>query len=169
MGTFVLRPHCGEAGSATHLVTAFMLAESIAHGLMLRKVWHLLFLLVLSFLLAYLALLLVSVSQHIVYVCIDTSLYNFTTGFLHFPLFSSALLDLANFRPVHSLMLSSHLFLCLPCLLLPFTVPCKWFWLDLMNGKHNHTTAVCVPLRSSGGLRVVRLGTDFLVGNMVFV
>ena len=28
-------------------------------------------------------------------------------------------------RTVHSLMLSSHLFLCLPCLLLPFTVPCK--------------------------------------------
>ena len=33
--------------------------------------------------------------------------------------------DLANSRPVHSLMLSSHLFLCLPCLLHPFTVPCK--------------------------------------------
>ena len=33
--------------------------------------------------------------------------------------------DLANSRPVHSLGLSSHLFLCLPCLLPPFTVPCK--------------------------------------------
>ena len=33
--------------------------------------------------------------------------------------------DLANSRPVHSLMLSSHLFLCLPCLFPPFTVPCK--------------------------------------------
>ena len=30
-----------------------------------------------------------------------------------------------NSRPVHSLMLSSHLFLCLPCLLPPFTVPRK--------------------------------------------
>ena len=39
----------------------------------------------------------------------------FTTSFLHFSLFSTALLDLANSRPVHSLMLSSHLFLCLPC------------------------------------------------------
>ncbi|KAL8596222.1 AMP deaminase 2 [Nucella lapillus] len=38
LNTFVLRPHCGEAGSATHLLTAFMLSESIAHGLMLRKV-----------------------------------------------------------------------------------------------------------------------------------
>ena len=32
-----------------------------------------------------------------------------------------------------------------------------WFWPDLMNGNHDHTTAVCVSLRWSGGLRVVRL------------
>ena len=38
---------------------------------------------------------------------------------------STALWDLANSRPVHSLMLPSHLFLCPPCLLPPFTVPCK--------------------------------------------
>ena len=45
----------------------------------------------------------------------------FATSFLHFsPLFSTALWALANSRPVHSLMLSSHLFLCLPCLLPPF-------------------------------------------------
>ena len=50
---------------------------------------------------------------------------DFPTSFLHFPLFSTALWDLANSRPVHSLMLSSHLFLCRPCLLPPFTVPCK--------------------------------------------
>ena len=50
---------------------------------------------------------------------------DFTTSFLHFSQFSTALWDLANSRPVHSLMLSSHLFLCLPCLLPPFTVPCK--------------------------------------------
>ena len=47
------------------------------------------------------------------------------TSFLNFSLFSTALWDLPNSRPVHSLMLSSHLFLCLPCLLPPFTVPCK--------------------------------------------
>ena len=47
------------------------------------------------------------------------------TSFLHFSLLSTALWDLANSRPVHSLMLSSHLFLCLPCLLPPFTVPCR--------------------------------------------
>ena len=50
---------------------------------------------------------------------------DFATSFLHFSLFSTALWDLANSRPVHSLMLFSHLFLCMPCLLPPFTVPCK--------------------------------------------
>ena len=49
----------------------------------------------------------------------------FTTSALHFPLFSTAVWDLANSRPVHSLMLSSHLFLCLACLHPPLTVPCK--------------------------------------------
>ena len=33
----------------------------------------------------------------------------------------------------------------------------RWFWPDLMNGKHDHTTAVCVSLRSSGGLRMVQV------------
>ena len=40
-----------------------------------------------------------------------------------FSLFSTALWDLANSRPVQ--FLSSHLLFCLPCLLPPFTVPCK--------------------------------------------
>ena len=31
------------------------------------------------------------------------------------------------------------------------------FWSDLINGKHDHTTAVCVSLRLSGGLGVVQL------------
>ena len=60
---------------------------------------------------------------------------DFTTSFLHFPLFSTAPWDLANSRPVHSLMLSSHLFFCMPCLLLPFTVP------NLMN--------MFIPLQSA--------------------
>ena len=50
---------------------------------------------------------------------------DFSTSFLHFALFSTALWDLPNSRPVHFLVLSSHLFLFLPCLLPPFTVPCK--------------------------------------------
>ena len=32
-----------------------------------------------------------------------------------------------------------------------------WFWPDLMNGKLDHTIAVCVFLRSSGDLQVVQL------------
>ena len=51
---------------------------------------------------------------------------DFATIFLHLSLFSAALCDLACSRPVHhSLMLFSHLFLCLPCLLPPLTVSCK--------------------------------------------
>ena len=46
---------------------------------------------------------------------------DFATSFLHFSRCSTALWDLANSRPVHSLMLFPHLFLCLPCLLLPST------------------------------------------------
>jgi len=38
MNTFVFRPHCGEAGPVQHLVSAFMMCESISHGLLLRKV-----------------------------------------------------------------------------------------------------------------------------------
>ncbi|XP_068894523.1 AMP deaminase 2 isoform X1 [Tenebrio molitor] len=36
--TFVLRPHCGEAGPVQHLVCGYMLSENISHGLLLRKV-----------------------------------------------------------------------------------------------------------------------------------
>ncbi|XP_060713765.1 AMP deaminase 2-like isoform X2 [Tachysurus vachellii] len=35
--SFVLRPHCGEAGPIHHLVCGFMLSANISHGLMLRK------------------------------------------------------------------------------------------------------------------------------------
>ena len=33
----------------------------------------------------------------------------------------------------------------------------RWIWPDLMNGRHVHTTAVCVSLRWSKRLRVVRM------------
>lgn len=38
LNTFAFRPHCGEAGPVQHLVSAFIMCESIAHGLLLRKV-----------------------------------------------------------------------------------------------------------------------------------
>ena len=66
-------------------------------------------------------LLLLSLNHEGLWGTID----DFATSLLHFLLFSTALWGLANYRSVHSLMLSSHLFLCLPCLLPPFTVSCK--------------------------------------------
>ena len=50
----------------------------------------------------------------------------FATIPLHLDLFSAALVELAKSIPVHSLILSSHLFFCLPLFLFlfPFTVPC---------------------------------------------
>ena len=50
---------------------------------------------------------------------------DFTTSCLRFRVFSGVLWDLAKSTPVHSLMLSSNLFFCLPCLLPSFTVPRK--------------------------------------------
>ena len=51
---------------------------------------------------------------------------DFTTSFLHFPVFSTALWDFANSRPVHFHMLSSHLFsVCLFFFPLP-PPPLQW-------------------------------------------
>jgi AMP deaminase len=36
--TFVLRPHCGEAGNTDHLAAAFLTSYGINHGILLRKV-----------------------------------------------------------------------------------------------------------------------------------
>ena len=47
----------------------------------------------------------------------------FATIPFHLDLFSAALVELAKSIPVHSLILSSHLFFCLPLFLFPFTVP----------------------------------------------
>ena len=48
----------------------------------------------------------------------------FATIPFHLVLFSAALVELTNSILVHSLILSSHFFFCLP-LLFPFTVPCR--------------------------------------------
>ena len=75
---------------------------------------------------------------------------DFTISFLHFSPFSTALWDLPNSRPVHSLMLSSLLFLCLPCLLLPFTVPCKLV-LARRDGSSGSLRLFALVRRSSSG------------------
>ena len=49
---------------------------------------------------------------------------DFTTNFLHSSQFSAFRSVMFHSRPVHSLMLSSHRFLCLPLRLPPCTVPC---------------------------------------------
>ncbi|KAM9408482.1 AMP deaminase 3 [Pholidichthys leucotaenia] len=37
LNTFQFRPHCGESGSVTHLVSSFLTADNISHGLNLKK------------------------------------------------------------------------------------------------------------------------------------
>ena len=98
---------------------------------------------------------------------------DFATNFLYFSLFSTALWDFANSRPVHSLMLSSHLFFRTPCFLPPFIVPCK---MVLARPDEWETTISlqCASLCNGQEVFVcsdflLDLGTDFLVGNMVFV
>ena len=99
---------------------------------------------------------------------------DFNTTFIHFSLFSTALWDFANSRPVRPLVLSSHLLLCLPCLLPPFTVPCK---MVLARPDERETWPYHCSLRLFTIVRrsslwsscLLHLGMDFLVGNMVFV
>ena len=67
-------------------------------------------------------------------------------------LFSTSLWNLANSRPVHSLMcLPTTSSLCLVFFPLSLCLA-RWLWPDLMNGRHDHTTAVCISLWLSGGL-----------------
>ncbi len=37
MSTFQFRPHCGEAGDVDHLVSTYLVAHQINHGILLRK------------------------------------------------------------------------------------------------------------------------------------
>ena len=88
-------------------------------------------------------------------------------------MFSNALWDLINSRHVHSLMQSSHLFLCLLVFFPLSLCLARWFWPDLMKGD------MCVPRQFASlvdGQEVfvwsdclLDLGTDFLDGNIVFV
>ena len=54
------------------------------------------------------------------------------------------------------LCLPTSLSVCLVFFLLSLYLA-RWFWPDLMNGRHDHTTAVCISLQWSGGLHVVQL------------
>ena len=96
---------------------------------------------------------------------------DFTTSFLHFSLFSSVLWDLANSRPVHSLMLSSYLFFCLPRLLNHFTVACKMVWARPDDWDMSIQLQFASPYDAKVFVWsdcLLDLGTDFLTGNVVF-
>ena len=72
---------------------------------------------------------------------------DFTTSFLHFSMFPTALWDSAKSRPVQSLMLSSNSpSVCLVSFPLSLCFA-RLFWPDLMNERLDHTTAVCLSLR----------------------
>ena len=49
----------------------------------------------------------------------------FATIPFHLVLFSAALVEVTKSIPVHSIILSSHLFFCLPLFICSFTVPCR--------------------------------------------
>ena len=88
----------------------------------------------------------------------------FATTFFHLVLFSAALAELGESIPVHSLILSSHLFFCLPCF--HFTVPCR-----IVNAKPEHLETFLDQgqefiIFSDGGLD---LSANLLIGNMVLV
>ena len=83
--------------------------------------------------------------------------YDFATSFLHFlysPLPSGTCQPPCLSIPWCCLPTSSSV--CLVFFPLSLCLA-RWFWPDLMNGRHDRTTAVCVSLRSSRGLRVVQL------------
>ena len=96
---------------------------------------------------------------------------DFTTSSLHFCLFSTALWDLVNLGLSHSPMLS----LLVSALFPPPPSLCfaRWFWPDLMNGRHVHATSACISLQWSGCLHVVWLHAGswhrLPHGNMVLV
>ena len=96
----------------------------------------------------------------------------FATIAFHLVLFSAALGELAKSIPVHSLMLSSHLFFFLPLFLFPFTVPCRIVfakpedletWPNHFSLEHQAQEFV---IFSNGCLD---LSTNLLNGNMVLI
>ena len=96
----------------------------------------------------------------------------FATIPFHLDLFSAALVELAKSIPVHSLILSSHLFFCLPLFLFPFTVPCRIVFAkpeDLETWPNHHSfldQGQEFVIFSNGCLD---LSANLLIGNMVLI
>ena len=94
---------------------------------------------------------------------------DFATSLIHLPLFSNAFWDLPNWKPVHSLMLSSHLFLL-------SALSSSTFHYALQNGFGDTwcTRNMTFPLQFASVYDyqeifawsncLLALGTDFLIG-----
>ena len=98
----------------------------------------------------------------------------FATIPFHLVLFSAALVELAKSIPVHSLILSSHLFFCLPLFLFPSTVPCRIVFAkpESLETWPNHLsfrflTRVRSSVIFSNGC--LDLSANLLIGNMVLI
>ena len=89
----------------------------------------------------------------------------FATIPFHLVLFSAALVEQTNSIPVHSLILSSHLFLC-PPLLFPFTVFCRIVFAKPEDFEALLDQGQEFIIFSNGCLD---LSANLLIGNMVFV
>ena len=74
----------------------------------------------------------------------------------HLDLFSAALVELAKSIPVHSLILSSNLFFCLPLFLFPFTVPCMIVFLNQKTLRHGQTILAFISWLGSGVCHILR-------------
>ena len=98
---------------------------------------------------------------------------DFETIPFHLVLFSAALVELAKSIPVHSLILSSHLFFCLPLLLFPFTVPCRIVFAkpeDIETWPNHLSFRFLTSVRSSSFSNgCLDLSANLLIGYMVLV
>ena len=98
----------------------------------------------------------------------------FATIPFHLDLFSAALVELAKSIPVHSLILSSHLFFCLPLFLFPFTVPCRIVFAkpeDIETWPNHLSFRFLTRVRSSSYSPngCLDLSANLLIGNMVLI
>ena len=98
----------------------------------------------------------------------------FATIPFHLDLFSAALVELAKSIPVHSLILSSHRFFCLPLFLFPFTVPCRIVFAkpeDLETWPNHLSFRFLTRVRSSSNFSTgcLDLSANLLIGNMVLI
>ena len=74
----------------------------------------------------------------------------FATISFHLVLFSAALVELAKSIPVHSLILSSHLFFCMPLFRFPCPCPVGLTLLNQKTFKHSQTILTSVSWPGSG-------------------